>query len=375
MKQQAHFYGFEMLPTYVMLGREQLREALHLLQLFKTCEDRPHVLDDHLVNRTIKLSTDQNEMTWVPIEQCRKWRDQSPSKEQLEDIVKVENSFNDLHATNEKILVLADQLKQGTIDSIISKSDIEAGLDFLLNNSQLLTPSNQTKEETELVTEAAMAGLKSLYVLKKLFKLLTTSIPSFIDYQLSCFWGPDMLQHLENLAEDETEVYEDIIDKLFEPWSLCYFPFGETDGGIYQSLLGQKLQEDGLLPEMLPTVTFLQGIDAAHYSFYMLVEKRDVDIVVLQDILLDQIHVIHDIMLPQQITKGDIIYAKVIPYKTVHFIFGMFPMALNSQHLKQILDMKTALKQAGLLTKQALRFQENDRLRFQYFEMAFLNES
>lgn len=333
LKQRAHFYGFEMLPTYVMLGREQLREARHLLQLFKTCEDRPQVLDDHLVNRTIKLSTNQNEITWVLIEQCRKWRHQSPSKEQLEDIVKVENSFNALHSTNEKRLVLADQLKKGTIDSIISKSDIEAGLDFLLNNSQLLTPSDQTKEEAELVTEAATAGLKSLYVLKKLFDRLTTSIPSFVDYQLSCFWGPDMLRHLENLAEDTADVYEDIIDKLFEPWSLCYFPFGETGGDIYQSLLGQKLQEDGLLPEMLPTVTFLQGIDAAHYSFYMLVKKSDVDSVVLQDILLDQYYVVHDVMLSQQITRGDVIYAQVIPYKTVHFIFGMFPIVLNSQHL------------------------------------------
>ena len=374
MKQKANFYGFEMLPTYVMLGREQLQEATKVFEMFKSCEYRPHVLDDHLVNRTIKLCTDQNEMTWVPIEQCRRWRTQSPSKEQLEDIIKVENSFNDLHSINEKMLVLANKLKKGTIDSVLSKSDLEVGLDFLLNNSQLLMPSEQTKEEIELVTEVATAALKSLYVLDRLFELLTENIPSFIDHQLSCFWGPEMLQHLENLNEDETDVYEDIIDKLFEPWSLCYFPYAEAEGAAYQSLLGNKLQDDGVSPTM-PTVMFLQGIDDAYYSFYTLVEKRAVDIVVIQDILLDQHYVIHDVMLPQQMTKGDIIYAKVISYKTVHFMFGMFPVALNSQHLKQLLDIKTDLKQAGLLTKQALRFQENDRLRLQYFKMAFLKES
>lgn len=136
MKQQANFYGFEMLPTYVLLGREQLLEATKVFEMFKSCEHRPHVLDDHLVNRAIKLSTSQNETTWVPIEQCKRWRNQSPSKEQLADIIKVENSFNDLHAINEQLISLSNKLKKGTINRILEKSDFEVGLDFLLNNSR-----------------------------------------------------------------------------------------------------------------------------------------------------------------------------------------------------------------------------------------------
>ena len=47
MKQkEANWYGLEMLPKYLMMGKEQLHEAEKQLQMLKTCENRPYVLDD-----------------------------------------------------------------------------------------------------------------------------------------------------------------------------------------------------------------------------------------------------------------------------------------------------------------------------------------
>ncbi len=132
MKQkEANWYGLEMLPKYLMMGKEQLHEAEKQLQMLKTCENRPYVLDDFLVNRIIKIYTEQNEMLWVPVEQCSKWRKQSPRKDQLSDIMQVENNSKNLFSTNEQILSLAQSLKKGTVDSVLRKSDIENALDYM----------------------------------------------------------------------------------------------------------------------------------------------------------------------------------------------------------------------------------------------------
>ena len=131
MKQEPNWYSLDMLPTYLMLSKEELRESERQLKNLEACKDRPYILDDNTVNRIIKVHTEQNELMCVPIEQCLKWREQFPSKEQLSDITKTEDNLKKLNEINKQILALAESLKKGTIDSILKKSDLEIALDFL----------------------------------------------------------------------------------------------------------------------------------------------------------------------------------------------------------------------------------------------------
>jgi hypothetical protein len=75
-----------MLPLYLEMSQGQFSSSFEQLQHFEACKDRPHVLDDDIVNRTIKLHEEQKEYNLLTLEQCRLWRLQKPSAEELGDI-------------------------------------------------------------------------------------------------------------------------------------------------------------------------------------------------------------------------------------------------------------------------------------------------
>lgn len=125
MGQEARVYGLNMLPMYLMMGKEQIRSSETQLQNLEVCKNQSYTLDDCVVNNIIQMNTEQNEVFYVPIEQCRKWREQSPNEEQLSEILEVENIFKYLIEINEKILVLARWLKKETADNVIRTKDME----------------------------------------------------------------------------------------------------------------------------------------------------------------------------------------------------------------------------------------------------------
>jgi len=131
-KRQANWYSLDMLPFYLELSRGQLESAQEQQSNLERCQDRPGVLDDHVVSRIIRATTVQNENNWVFVEQCKKWRQQQPTVQQLADIEQVENNVQNLTQTNQAILGLAKQCKAHTIDRILEKDDAELALDFLM---------------------------------------------------------------------------------------------------------------------------------------------------------------------------------------------------------------------------------------------------
>ncbi|WP_052046396.1 hypothetical protein [Candidatus Paracaedibacter symbiosus] len=90
MTKQAKFYGLDMIPVYLEISAGQLQESLTQLQNLEACQNKPYILDDDIVNRVIKLHTEQNELLWVALKQCKLWRDQKPTPEQLGDIERIE---------------------------------------------------------------------------------------------------------------------------------------------------------------------------------------------------------------------------------------------------------------------------------------------
>jgi len=68
----------------------------------------------------------------VAKQQCKLWRQQHPTPQQLQDIDKIESCNQDLEKTNIRILFLANHYKDHTINKILAKDDAELAIDVLL---------------------------------------------------------------------------------------------------------------------------------------------------------------------------------------------------------------------------------------------------
>lgn len=134
MKQNANFYGLNMLPIYVEISSGQLDSSKEQLTNLEKAKDKPHILDDETIERIIKLHCSQNEDNWVFFEQCKKWRDASPSDEQLAQIAEVEKNTSKLESINNEVIKLAESFKGKTIDDVMAKDDAQLGLEWLLNS-------------------------------------------------------------------------------------------------------------------------------------------------------------------------------------------------------------------------------------------------
>ncbi len=136
MKRKANWYGLNMLPLYLTMSVEQLDTSKDQLQSLKACIGKAHMLDDNMINRIIKSHTEQNDSTWVFIEQCRRWREENPNKKQLVDIKQIERNVEELVEMNKKVIVLATKLQKGTIDRVMKRSDVELVFDFLAKKTE-----------------------------------------------------------------------------------------------------------------------------------------------------------------------------------------------------------------------------------------------
>lgn len=54
MVKQAKFHGLDMIHVYLDLTGGQLQDSIKLLELFEACQNRPYVLDDEIIGRTIQ---------------------------------------------------------------------------------------------------------------------------------------------------------------------------------------------------------------------------------------------------------------------------------------------------------------------------------
>ena len=65
-----------------------------------------------------------------------RWRQQSPNNIQTLEIARLSQVLNELRTLNGQILNLAAELRKGTIDQILEKSDAELGLEFLMGKQK-----------------------------------------------------------------------------------------------------------------------------------------------------------------------------------------------------------------------------------------------
>ena len=93
---------------------------------------RPSMLDDYTVGRVIEVYSQQQSGLWLYDEQLNRWGTEALTTTQRQEVARLTTQMQRLHEVLAAILALADELKEGTIEKVLAKSDVEVGLEFLL---------------------------------------------------------------------------------------------------------------------------------------------------------------------------------------------------------------------------------------------------
>jgi hypothetical protein len=92
---------------------------------------RPHMLDDYTVGRVVEVYTEQRDDLWMYEEQLRRWRAGTLTAAQRREVERLTGQLGRLRVVIAQILALMDELKGGTIEKMLAKSDLEVGLEML----------------------------------------------------------------------------------------------------------------------------------------------------------------------------------------------------------------------------------------------------
>ena len=129
---QINWQPVESLPLIGTMIDGLLDEAERQYVNLMSCLSRPHVLDDYTVDRVLKVYSDQAEDVDLYEEQLARWSKLDLASVQRREIDRLSARIPTIRKRIAEILTLAKELKQGTIEAILAKSDYELGLDILL---------------------------------------------------------------------------------------------------------------------------------------------------------------------------------------------------------------------------------------------------
>jgi len=131
-----HWQPLIALPLIASLIDGELADGQEHYAALLAARDRPHVLDDATVERSIKLHTEQRDFLGVFAEQLARWRNEQPTEAQRRELDRLEGQLERLRAVLNDILQLAGELKQGTIERVLAKSDMELGIEALMRMTE-----------------------------------------------------------------------------------------------------------------------------------------------------------------------------------------------------------------------------------------------
>lgn len=129
---QINWQPIESLPLIGSMVDGLLDEAERQYANLAACRSKPHVLDDYTVDRVLKVYSDQEEDVDLYEEQLARWSKLNLASTQRREVDRLSAHIPAIRERIAEILTLAKELKQGTIETILAKSDYELGLDVLL---------------------------------------------------------------------------------------------------------------------------------------------------------------------------------------------------------------------------------------------------
>lgn len=125
------------LPVVASILDSMLHDDEGQYRTLLECRPKPYVLDDHTVGRVIQVFAHQKADLPLYQQQLSHWMAGDLTASQKGEVERLQGCVTKLQELAESILSLAEELKQGTIESVLRKSDHELGLEFLLGKRKL----------------------------------------------------------------------------------------------------------------------------------------------------------------------------------------------------------------------------------------------
>jgi len=142
---QPQWQPISMLPTiaYAIDGMlESAEETLNQLR-----HARLGSLDNYTVGRVVEVYTVQRDDLWLYEEQLKLWHDDEITADQHAKVERLTTLLPRLRTAIEANLALADMLKHTTIEAIMSKSDVELGMEYLTRTGLYAEFAEESEEE------------------------------------------------------------------------------------------------------------------------------------------------------------------------------------------------------------------------------------
>jgi len=130
-KPKPTWHDISFLPLIGSTIDDMLEENNIQYQNFLAARDKPHVFNDEIIERSLKLYTDQLEDHWVFEEQLKRWQKEKITTEQSKEIKKLLKQSDKLKKVTKELLDMAHEFEPNTIDKILAKDDMELALEVL----------------------------------------------------------------------------------------------------------------------------------------------------------------------------------------------------------------------------------------------------
>jgi hypothetical protein len=129
---RVNWQPISQLPLVAAMITASLNDTREHLGTLSKAKDRPHVLDDATIDRVEQVHTEQMQYINIYTQQIARWRTAKPSAVQASELDRMEKQNQQLRDVTEDVLALAGELRKGTIERVLSMTDLELGLRTLL---------------------------------------------------------------------------------------------------------------------------------------------------------------------------------------------------------------------------------------------------
>ena len=127
---KINWQPISMISVFVEMINEMLESAEIQLNQLRQAKDKPHVLDDEIINRILKSYNEQNELIPVYLQQCQRWLEEELNDKQQAWVTEIKDNATSLLLINKEIIDTANSISDKTIDKILKKSDAEVALNL-----------------------------------------------------------------------------------------------------------------------------------------------------------------------------------------------------------------------------------------------------
>ena len=139
--QQPNWQPITFLPTLVQWIDDALADTEEQYATFSAVRSKPHVLDDEIIERTVRLYTEQLQFLRLYRQQLDRWKQSHPSAQQKQTIYALNQKITRCKELSQSILDLIEEIRQGTINRILEMDDAELALKVL--SGELKMPGHE----------------------------------------------------------------------------------------------------------------------------------------------------------------------------------------------------------------------------------------